>query len=79
MLNEKNDSFLLYMNGKPVAIGPDFNTAAEVAESVVRQRPNASLVIRTADRLRQGLPHVDPLARSWFYDHQAKSWREGNG
>ena len=80
MLNEQNDSYLLYMNGKPVAIGPDFDTTAKLAESVLKERPGASLLIRVADRLtRVGLPDVDPRAQSWHFDRTTLSWREGNG
>ena len=80
MLNEKNDSYLLYMNGKPVAIGPDFDTASKLAETVAQERPTATLVIRVADRLtRLGRPEVNTSARSWHFDRARKSWREGSG
>jgi hypothetical protein len=80
MLNEANDSYLLYMNGKPVAIGPDFRTAASLAEGVAKERPDAELLIRVADRLlRSGLPDTHPDARMWRFDRASASWREGNG
>lgn len=77
MFNEKNDSFLLYMNSKAVAIGPDFATVAELGQSVAKDRPEAALTIRVADRLSEFLkPAVDGNARTWAFEGATLTWRE---
>lgn len=76
MFNEKNDSFLLYLNTKAVAIGPDFASMAELGETVAKDRPEAALTIRVADRLSPArLPAVNG-ARTWEFDRAAWTWRE---
>jgi hypothetical protein len=77
MFNEKNDSFLLYLNSKAVAIGPDFDSMAQLGETVAKDRPEAELTIRVADRLsatRQ--PAVNGAARCWAFDRAGWTWRE---
>ena len=77
MLNEQNDSFLLYMNSKAVAIGPDFATVAELGQSVAKDRPEAALTIRVADRLSPNRqPAVNGEARTWSFDRATSTWRE---
>jgi hypothetical protein len=77
VFNEKNDSFLLYLNSKAVAIGPDFASMSQLGETVAKDRPEAGLTIRTADRLSPSRqPAVSADARCWVLDRAAGVWRE---
>jgi hypothetical protein len=77
MFNETNDSFLLYLNSKAVAIGPDFDLMARLGETVSMDRPDAALTIRVADRLSAARqPAVNGEARSWAFDRAAWTWHE---
>jgi hypothetical protein len=74
---EKNDSFLLYLNSKAVAIGSDFASMAQLGETVPKDRPEAELTIRVADRLcatRQSAVNGD--ARCCAFDRAAWTRRE---
>ena len=77
MLLENYDSFLLYMNSKAVALGPDFTTVAELGKTVATDRPEAELTIRVADRLSSDRqPAVNGQARTWVFDRATWAWRE---
>ena len=77
MFNEKNDSYLLYLNSKAVAIGPDFASMSQLGETVSQDRPEAALTIRVADRLSaERQPAVNSEARCWAFDRAAWTWRE---